>query len=87
MPGKPITEATDEQLNTLMAIHCSLSPENLSADGEHPRSYQRARYRELTKQLDDLRKSGGFSDAVTDEVAVWKELDARAKAKSGTTVG
>ena len=38
------------------AIDCALSPENLSCDGELPRSQVQARYRALTAAAKDLVK-------------------------------
>jgi hypothetical protein len=38
------------------AIDCALSPENLSCDGELPRSQVQARYRALTAAATDLVK-------------------------------
>jgi len=38
------------------AIDCDLSPENLSCDGELPRSQVQARYRTLTAAAKDLIK-------------------------------
>ena len=38
------------------AIDCALSPENLSCDGELPRSQVQARYRALTSAAQDLVK-------------------------------
>jgi hypothetical protein len=37
-------------------IDCALSPENLSCDGELPRSQVQARYRQLTAAARDLLK-------------------------------
>ena len=38
------------------SIDCSLSPENLSCDGERSITEQRRRYRELTKLAQQLQK-------------------------------
>ena len=38
------------------AIDCALSPENLSCDGELPRSLVQSRYNELTKAARELQK-------------------------------
>ena len=38
------------------AIDCELSPENLTCDGELPRSVVQARYNELTKAAFELKK-------------------------------
>ena len=38
------------------SIDCDLSPENLSCDGELPRSLVQSRYNELTKAARELQK-------------------------------
>ena len=38
------------------SIDCDLSPENLSCDGELPRSVVQSRYNELTKAARELQK-------------------------------
>jgi hypothetical protein len=38
------------------SIDCDLSPENLTCDGELPRSIVQARYNELTKAARELQK-------------------------------
>jgi hypothetical protein len=38
------------------SIDCDLSPENLTCDGELPRSLVQARYKELTKAARELQK-------------------------------
>ena len=42
------------RLRVAKMIDCALSPENLSCDGELPRSQVQARYRELTGAARDL---------------------------------
>lgn len=44
------------RMRVARAIDCALSPENLSCDGELPRSQVQARYRALTAAARDLVK-------------------------------
>ena len=50
-----LSKAADRQKIADM-IDCDLSPENLSCDGELPRSQVQAKYRQLTKAAEQLIK-------------------------------
>jgi hypothetical protein len=50
-----LDNATDRQ-KIADSIDCDLSPENLTCDGELPRSIVQARYNELTKAARELQK-------------------------------
>ena len=50
-----LDSATDRQ-KIADSIDCDLSPENLTCDGELPRSLVQARYNELTKAARELQK-------------------------------
>ena len=55
--GKQFEVATAEgRKRVAESIDCELSPENLSCDGELPRSQVQARYRALTNAAKDLVK-------------------------------
>ena len=55
--GKPYEVATAQgRKRVAETIDCELSPENLSCDGELPRSQVQARYRALTGAAQDLVK-------------------------------
>jgi hypothetical protein len=53
--GKPLVIGRDNQRIAEM-IDGDLSPENLTCDGELPRSQVNARYRELTGAAEELRR-------------------------------
>ena len=53
--GKPMVIGQDNQRIAEM-IDSDLSPENLTCDGELPRSQVNARYRELTGAAEELRR-------------------------------
>ena len=53
--GKPLVIGQDNQRIADM-IDGDLSPENLTCDGELPRSQVNARYRELTGAAEELRR-------------------------------
>ena len=53
--GKPLIIGRDNQRIADM-IDGDLSPENLTCDGELPRSQVNARYRELTGAAEELRR-------------------------------
>lgn len=46
-------------LEALLAVYSGLSPENLTADGELPRSQVNRRYNELQRQLRGLQTAFG----------------------------
>jgi hypothetical protein len=50
-----LDNATDRQ-KIADSIDCDLSPENLTCDGELPRSLVQARYNELSKAARELKK-------------------------------
>ncbi len=50
-----LQNATDRQ-KIADSIDCDLSPENLTCDGELPRSVVHARYKELTKAAFELKR-------------------------------
>jgi hypothetical protein len=52
--GKPLVVGQDNQKIADM-IDSALSPENLTCDGELPRSQVQARYRQLTAAAQDLQ--------------------------------
>jgi hypothetical protein len=49
-------QTAEGRKNVAQAIDCELSPENLSCDGELPRSQVQARYRALTGAAKELIK-------------------------------
>jgi hypothetical protein len=53
--GKPWVIGQDNQ-RIADAIDADLSPENLTCDGELPRSQVQARYRQLTAAANELRR-------------------------------
>lgn len=74
-----LKDIPDAALIELLNIVCSLSPENLAADGERSRTQIAARHAVLMKQLKALQASTGLPDAEVDESAVYAEWEVRGR--------
>jgi hypothetical protein len=80
--AKPLQSLLDDALQVLLGIHCKLSHENLSADGEIPLSTQRSEYRRLMDHLEAFATKHGLSDDAFDKVLVFSEVDVRIRARN-----
>ena len=56
---------THPLFNTFLGLTCSLSPENLTCDGELSRAEVNQRYNKLTRQWKEAEQKAGF--AVTED--------------------
>lgn len=82
MTTKTIKDLTAPELDELLDIHCALSPENLSADGELPQDVVAARYSGLMSRLTTLQRRLGLSDHDVSESAVYGEWEARGRPRT-----
>lgn len=82
MPTKTIKDLTAPELSELLDIHCGLSPENLSCDGELSREEVNARYSALMGRLAALQRRVGLSDEAVSECSVYAEWEARGRPRA-----
>ena len=74
---RKLSDLTAAELDELLDIHCALSPENLSADGERARHEVNRLYRELSAKLGALKTR--LNVDTVDEGPVYAEWAARGR--------